>query len=41
MVAYGMEAQDPRIERIAYDHNLRRGFDFTGDVYCQKRGMSI
>lgn len=37
MIAYGMEALGLDKERIAYEWAWRhRGFDLTGDVYCQK-----
>ena len=37
MIAYGMEALGLDKERIAYDWAwTHRGFDLTGDVYCQK-----
>lgn len=37
MIAYGMEALGLDKERIAYEWAwTHRGFDLTGDVYCQK-----
>lgn len=37
MIAYGMEALGLDKERIAYEWAwTNRGFDLTGDVYCQK-----
>ena len=37
MIAYGMEALGLDKERIAYEWAWKhRGFDLTGDVYCQK-----
>ncbi len=37
MIAYGMEALGLDKERIAYEWEwTHRGFDLTGDVYCQK-----
>ncbi len=38
MIAYGMEALGLNKERIAYEWAwTHRGFDLTGDVYCQKK----
>lgn len=38
MVSYGMKALGLDHERIAYDWAWQhRGFDLTGDVYCEKR----
>lgn len=37
MIAYGMEALGLDKERIAYEWAwMHRGFDLTGDIYCQK-----
>lgn len=42
MVSYGMKALGLDHERIAYDWAWNhRGFDLTGDVYCELTGGAI